>query len=87
MARKIVGVLRPFDMKQNFYVYEDGNKLAVTAPTLDKINETIFSLAEEYDIKQVDLVGPKQYIRGLTKRFKEAEIAKYNKNTIEINII
>lgn len=87
MAKKIVGVVRPFDRKQNFYVYEDGNKLAIATPTIDEINNTIFSFVDTYDVHQVDLVGPKQYLRGLGKKIKEAELTKYNKNELEINII
>jgi hypothetical protein len=87
MSRKIVGLIRPFDVKQNFYVYEDGNKLGDTTATIDTLNDTIFSLADKYNVTKVDLVGPKQYIRGLSKKFQEAEIAKYNENKIEINIV
>jgi hypothetical protein len=85
--KKIVGIISPFDMKQNFYVYEDGNKVAAATPTISTLNETIFSLSEQYGVSQVDLVGPKQYNKGLVKKFKEAEMAKYNNNKIEINII
>jgi hypothetical protein len=85
--RKIVGLVRPFDMKQNFYVYEDGNKIDTATPHIDDINSTIFALADKYNITQVDLVGPKQYIRGLTKKFQEAEMQKYNENKININIV
>ena len=56
MAKKIVGVVRPFDRKQNFYVYEDGNKLAIATPTIDEINDTIFSFVDTYDVHQIDLV-------------------------------
>lgn len=87
MARKIVGLIKPFDMKQNFYVYEDGNKLTSAEPKLEEISDTIFSFADQYNITQVDLVGPKQYIRGLTKKIQETEIKKYSKNKLEINII
>jgi hypothetical protein len=85
--RKIVGLIKPFDLKQNLYVYEDGNKIESASPQLDNINNTIFALADKYNIVQVDLVGPKQYIRGLTKKLQEAEMAKYNENKININII
>jgi hypothetical protein len=85
--KKIIGVIKPFDMKQNFYVYEDGNKLDSASPTIDEISETIFALMQEYDVSQLDLVGPKQYNKGLSKKIKEAEMVKYDKNTLEINIV
>lgn len=85
--KKIVGILRPFDTRQNFYVYEDGNKLVAAQPKLEEISEILFAWSKEYDVKQVDLVGPKQYNRGLKKQILEAEMSKYNVNTLEINII
>jgi hypothetical protein len=42
---------------------------------------------QEYDVSQLDLVGPKQYNKGLSKKIKEAEMIKYDKNTLEINIV
>lgn len=85
--KKIIGIIRPFDLRQTFYVYEDGNKIAVEYPTLNEINESVFSLSSKYEVNQVDLVGPKQYNRGLSKRIKEAEMTKFNENKLEINIV
>lgn len=85
--KKIVGVIRPFDMTQNFYVYEDGNKLATETCRIVDLNETVFSLSDEYAVIQVDLVGPKQFNRGLSRKIKEAEMTKYGVNKLEINII
>ena len=85
--KKIVGVLRPFDLEQSFYVYENGNKIDMAHPTVDEINEVVFSFVEKYNISQVDLTGPKQYSKGIGNKIKEAEMLKYNKNSLEINII
>ena len=85
--KKIVGVLRPFDLEQSFYVYENGNKIDMANPTVDEINEIIFSFVEKYDVSQIDLTGPKQYSKGISKKIKEAEVLKYNKNSLIINLI
>ena len=85
--KKIVGILRPFDLEQSFYVYENGNKIDMAHPTVDEINEVVFSFIEKYNISQVDLTGPKQYSKGISNKIKEAEMLKYNKNSLEINII
>lgn len=84
---KIIGILRPFDLEQSFYVYENGNKIDMAYPTIDEVNDTIFTFVEKYNITQVDLTGPKQYIKGISKKIKEAEFSKYNKNSIQINLI
>ena len=85
--KKIIAVLRPFDRKQNLYVFEDGNKIANTQTTLDDFNATIFKLHQEYDVDQIDLTGPKQFSRGLKHKLESAEIEKYSENNLIINII
>jgi hypothetical protein len=87
MSRKIIGIIRPFIAKQNLYVYEDGNKIDSASPKLEDINKTIFSFIDKYDVQQLDLVGPKQYNRGLAKQFQEEELAKFSENKIHINLI
>lgn len=41
---KIIGIIQPFDHTQNFYVYQDGNKIETVPFTLENINDTLFSL-------------------------------------------
>lgn len=85
--KKIVAYLRPFDLKQNFYVYEDGHKIASAAVEMKEIPELVLSFSEEYSVFQLDLAGPKQYARGVKKNIEEIELTKNEINKIEINII
>jgi hypothetical protein len=84
---RLIGIINPFDAQQNMFVYEDSNKIDAETFEIDKINEIIFKLTKKYDTKEVSLAGSKQYLRGLIKRFKEAEFTKYNENTIQIDIL
>lgn len=85
--KKIIGLLKPFDMEQIFYVYEDGNQLETIQMTIDEIPENVLQLCDKYNIEQIDLVGSKGYSKGLIKQIQEKEIAKYNKNTLIIKCI
>ena len=85
--RKIIGILRPFDIKQQFFVYEDGNKIDNAETIVDDIPKEILKLANEYDITQIDLTGPKQYAKGIRKKIQEQEITTYSENKLEINLI
>lgn len=86
--KKIVGILRPFDLTQSFYVYEDGNKIEVVYPKVSEINSTIIGLIDKYQIEQIDLTGPKQYAKGICKQLREDIVLKYNNNSnITINLI
>lgn len=87
MKKKIIGVLRPFDLVQKFYVYEDGNKIDTVAVKIDDVPNTILGLSNKHDVYQLDLTGPKQFSRGISSKIKEEEIKKYNQEKIEINII
>lgn len=85
--KKIVGMVRPFDAKQTFYVYEDGNVLGVKTPSLENITEDILSLAKEFNVNRIDLAGPKQFNHKIVKDIQKEEFLKYNKNSLEINLI
>lgn len=85
--KKIIAILRPFDRKQNVYVYEDNNKIAAHQVTLDDFNTFMFQLNQQYDVTQIDLSGPKQFSRGIKRRLEEEEIKKYSENKLNINII
>lgn len=86
--KKIIGMLRPFDMSQTLIVYEDGNKIDIKECLLESfITEDIFELAKKHDIHQLDLVGPKKYAKGIANKIKEASLIKYTDNELEINII
>ena len=85
--KKIIGIVRPFDTTQTFYVYEDGNKINIMSIPIEQMENHILNLCEQYEITQVDLTGPKQYIKGIQERVQKAELTKYNNNKININII
>lgn len=85
--KRIVGILRPFDLNQIFYVYEDSNKLDMIQVETSEIPNTVFLLSEQYDVKQVDLSGPEHYVKGIIKQIQEKEIIKYYKNDLIINCI
>ena len=54
---------------------------------IEQMENHILNLCEQYEITQVDLTGPKQYIKGIQERVQKAELTKYNNNKININII
>jgi hypothetical protein len=83
---KIIGIIKPFELKQQFYVYDNGNKIDAIEIGMDEIVDNIFTLKDKYNIKQLELVGAKTYSAGISKQIKEAELTKYNNNTLEIII-
>jgi hypothetical protein len=85
--KKIIAMVRPFDAQQILMVYEDGNKIDMIQTSIADFNESLFALSEKHEVYQLDMTGPKKYIKGLEKQIKEAEMTKYSANKIEVNII
>lgn len=85
--KKIIGIIHPFDLKQFFYVYEDGNKVAAMNTTIDKIPEVIYNLSKQYDVYQVNLSGAKHFCNGIIKQVQQIESNKYDENKIVIKCI
>lgn len=85
--KKIVAIIKPFEIKQKVFVYEDGQEVASTEVVLDELNETILSYAKTYEVNSVDLAGPKKYNAGLARDLEQYELTKYSVNNMDINII
>lgn len=83
--RYILTLFQPFDFKQKIYVFEDGNQIDCIESTMDNIVNDIFNFIGKYEIKRVELVGPIQLSKGIAKKIKNEEMAKYSKNEIVID--
>lgn len=71
--RKIVGIMRPFEYLQTLYVIEDGNKLEITQSTVEDLIPSLLVLAENYNTKQVSLLGPQQFSTGIKEKLLEED--------------
>ena len=85
--KKIIAMIRPFDLDQILMVYEDGNKIDMINSKLENLNDNIFALMEKYNVYQLDLTGPKKYVKGLKNQIDKDFVTKYSDKKIEINII
>lgn len=87
MAKKIVGIFRPFELEQKIHVYDAGNLIGSLTVEIEKVPQTLLQLTELHSIEQIDFVGPQQYVQGLRDILKNLEMTKYQKNTITVNLI
>ena len=85
--KKIIGIIKPFEMQQSLIVYEDGNKIDICETTLNDLMTNLFPLMEKHQVYKLDLVGPKKYLKGFTDQIQEKARTKYQNDQIEINII
>ena len=87
MAKKIIGLLQPFDLKQNIYVYEDGNKIEIIETKVDNFTSEILQLINKYKIEDIELAGPKKYAKGIGTKVQEEYIKNYSNNNLNIKYI
>jgi hypothetical protein len=84
--KKIVTVIKPFTLNQNVYVYEDNEIIDVNQVKLSDLQDTIVTMANEYEANDVTLVGAKKFSAGIKNKIKEVEMAKYNGNKLNIEV-
>ena len=88
MAKKIIGMIQPFEIKQLIYVYEDNNKIDVVEATIDDFATVVSNLANQYGISDINLTGgPKQYTKRIGDKIKEEGLTNYSNNQIEIKYL
>lgn len=87
MAKKIIGLLQPFDLKQNIYVYEDGNKIEIIETKVDNFTSEMLQLINKYKIEDIELAGPKKYTKGIGTKVHEEYIKNYSNNNLNIKYI
>ena len=85
--KRIIGIFKPFAPLQRIVVYNGNDKLEEVNVPFKDVPNAVFGFVEKYELNQVDLSGPKQFIRGLKRDFEKEEIKKYNKAFIEFKII
>ena len=85
--KKILGIIQPFDVKQSFYIYEDKQQVKQEKIEIDEIPNIVLSWSNEYNIKDVELLGSKPYNKKIKENIQTAELSKYNKNNLKINLI
>lgn len=87
MAKKIIGLLQPFDLKQNIYVYENGNKIEIIETKVDNFTSEMLQLINKYKIEDIELAGPKKYTKGIGTKVQEEYIKNYSNNNLNIKYI
>lgn len=87
MAKKIIGLLQPFNLKQNIYVYEDGNKIEIIETEVDNFATEILQLINKYKVEDIELAGPKKYTKGIGTKIQEEYLNNYSNNNLDIKYI
>lgn len=84
--KKIIILNKMFVATKTLVAIEDNKVIEETVANPAKLIETVFSLADKYDINTVEIKGSKIYSSGLKKDLTRAMGSKYSRQ-LDINII
>ena len=87
MNKKIVSIIRPFNLIQEIHIYDNGMEVDEINTSLKDFNNTIFNIVNTEDINQIDLFGPRKYLNGLKTELLQIGKTKYQKDNLVINIL
>lgn len=87
MNKKIVSIIRPFSLIQEIHIYDNGMEVDEINTSLTDFNNTIFNIVNTKNINQIDLFGPRKYLKGLKNELLQIGKTKYQKDDLIINIL
>lgn len=77
---KIIVINNMFDKDQNILVYKDNQMITSVNAELDKLVDVVKSLASQYSIRTIDLVGNENFLT----QFKNNFSSEFNQYTVNI---
>lgn len=86
MAKHIITMVQPFMIDQQVIVYENGNKIDAIQCTVDDLPTTIADKANQYEITDIQIGGPRKYNKILGNKIAEEYLSKYSTKGKEIEI-
>ncbi len=84
--KRIIILNKMFVATKTLVAIDENKVIEETAVNPAKLIETVFSLADKYDINTVEIKGSKIYSSGLKKDLTKAMGSKYSRQ-LDINII
>jgi len=85
MNDNITAFIHAFILEQEVKVYQNGECIKTVKCTLDDLEETIYSLVNLYNIKQINLAGNQLYSLRVKEKMMDSKYNKF-KDKLEINI-
>ena len=77
---KIIVINNMFDKDQNILVYKDNQMITSVNAALDELVDVVKSLASQYSIHTIDLVGNENFLT----QFKNNFLSEFNQYTVNI---
>lgn len=79
----IIVDFQPFVLKQNVLVYKEGVCIDQVLVEAEHVTDAVNALSKQYDIKQIDLCGSRNYL----SRYQKEMYSKFANNDYKIDIL
>ena len=85
----LVSYLQPFDRWQKTYVLDDKTKDTISEILCElyRFDDVVINLINTYDAKKLQLHGPEKYCLKMKQHIDDAQILKYNKQKLIVEIL
>lgn len=84
----IITKVHPFHASNTIYVIDGKDIISKTsASTNDELTEALVALAHKYDVKVVELAGPKKYANGIKNYIESKGKTSYGKEMVEVKLV
>ena len=87
MNKILISITRHFRSMQEIHIYDNGIETDEINTSLQEFNNTVLNLVSTEDINQIDLFGPRKYLKGLKNELLQIGKTKYQKDDLIINIL
>ena len=68
----------PTQIFQRISVIKNNEKVEGVGVQIDDFEEVVFQCLEKYNIKNIDLSGPRAYTEGLERKIRQAGVTQYD---------
>lgn len=88
MAKSIIVHCTPFDRNIQIFVLDKETQHTVTYATNSQdLATALLNASEKEKCNTINIKGAKLYTKGIEKKIRNAEIAKYKENKLIINLV
>lgn len=80
--KKIFVYVQLFDSLQKIEILENNESINVIQLTMEEIPEKLCQLSKQYNITEINMVGPLRYVTDIERKTKQKEVDKYQNNVL-----
>lgn len=85
--KKIYVYVQLFDSLQKIEILENNESIDLIQLTMAEIPEKLCQLSKQYNITEINIIGPPYYVNDIERKTKQKEMDKYQSNILTFKYI